>query len=363
MSTRKLRSLLFLCVLSVPVPSVLAEQFTAISTVGGPIPAIGTGGDGAVWPGTLPANPAVSQLVLPHEVGSVTNISIFGLSHTSAGDLHAALRGPSGIHFNLFVRSGFDGAATWNQGDFLGGDIQLVTSGSPPFPGGTNSPISGGLYTQDFGNSGVPSAPWPNGTATVFNTPLNSVNQLAGTWQLVIWDWKSGDVGSFTGWSMSGIRPSIETFCFGDGTTVACPCGNNGAPGRGCNNSSNAGGAQLTAGGTFTPDTIALTVTGTRPNSLVIFLQGGLGSHLPLGDGLRCLAGTLQRLYTRTAVGGTASAPGPGDPTIRQRSAALGATIGHGVTRRYQAYYRDASATFCPPDTFNVSSGVSITWP
>lgn len=363
MSKRALRSLFLVAFVAIWAPSALAEQFVAVSNVGGPIPASGTGGQGAVWPASLPANPAVSPLLVSHEVGSVTAVRILGLSHSSAGDLHAVLRAPSGTRYNLFVRSGFDGASVWNQGDFVAADVGIVSSGLFSFPGGANTPITTGTYTQDFGNTGSPPAPWPSGLANIHNVSLNSVNQLAGTWELMIFDWNTGEVGSFTGWTLTGLRPSIEPFCPGDGTLGPCPCGNLGAPGRGCNNSSNTGGAQLTAAGTFTPDTIVLTVTGTRPNSLVIFLQGGLGNALPFGDGSSCLAGTLQRLYNRTAVGGTASAPGPGDPTIRQRSAALGSTVGHGATRRYQAFYRDANATFCPPNTFNVSSGVSITWP
>jgi hypothetical protein len=83
------------------------------------------------------------------------------------------------------------------------------------------------------------------------------------------------------------------------------------------------------------------------------------------GDGLRCVSGVLKRLYVKSASGGTASAPGPGDPSITAQSAALGDPIVSGQTRGYQAYYRDSSASFCPSPsggTFNVSNALLVLW-
>jgi hypothetical protein len=359
-----MRRLLLLALLLSPTVLARAENFTATSNVGGPVPALGTGGNGGVWSTQLPADPAVSEITLTHEVGKLYNVTIHGLVHPSAGELHAALRDPNGVYHNLFVRSGFDGAGTWNHGDFLGATFSLITNGGTPFPGGLEQNIHPGTYTQDFGTSGTPPAPWPNGSGGVFNTTINDIWGPAGTWALVIWDWDAGNVGSFTGWSLTGERPSITPFCLGDGTgPVPCPCGNSGLPGHGCNNSSNTGGAILTATGTFTPDTIVLTSSGERPTSLTIFVQGGQTNPFPFGDGVGCLGAGLLRLYTKSASGGVASAPGPGDPSITARSAAMGQPLAHGTFRIYQAYYRDVSATFCPGATFNVSSGLKIVWP
>jgi hypothetical protein len=58
-------------------------------------------------------------------------------------------------------------------------------------------------------------------------------------------------------------------------------------------------------------------------------------------------------------------APHPGDLSITARSAAAGDPIPPGATRFYQVYYRDPSGTFCPNppgNTWNVSSGLRITW-
>ena len=54
-----------------------------------------------------------------------------------------------------------------------------------------------------------------------------------------------------------------------------------------------------------------------------------------------------------------------GDTSISLQSAALGDPIAPGSTRFYQSYYRDSNPSFCPApqgSTFNVTSGVSITW-
>lgn len=161
-----------------------------------------------------------------------------------------------------------------------------------------------------------------------------------------------------------------DAFCFGDGSLATpCPCGNTGVTGHGCDNSIATGGAKLSAAGTTSPDTVVLTSSGELPVALSIFLQGNLDipAGALFGDGLRCAGGTLKRLYSKNASGGTVSAPnlGAGDPNITTRSAALGDTIPPGGTRYYQVYYRDPNLAFCadpPGNTWNVSSGRAITW-
>jgi hypothetical protein len=162
---------------------------------------------------------------------------------------------------------------------------------------------------------------------------------------------------------------SGTSFCFGDGTGTACPCSNSGSSGHGCQNSGGTGGALLTSSGTTNPDTMVLSATGEMPTAFTIFLQGDaqLVNTLHFGDGLRCVGGNLKRLYSHNAVGGTVHGPDAsfGDPPITTRSAALGDPIAPGSTRYYQTYYRDPSATFCPPpsgNTFNASNAVAITW-
>jgi hypothetical protein len=162
-----------------------------------------------------------------------------------------------------------------------------------------------------------------------------------------------------------GGNTSVGTsYCFGDGTSTSCPCLNFGSPGNGCANSVNANGALLQATGTTTPDTVVLASSGELNSALTIFLQGDANLSTPVvfGAGLRCADGNLKRIGSHNAVGGATSYPQAGDPSITTKSAALGDPIAPGSTRYYAAYYRDPSATFCPPATFNSTQGISIVW-
>jgi hypothetical protein len=154
--------------------------------------------------------------------------------------------------------------------------------------------------------------------------------------------------------------------CFGDGSSVACPCSNTGSEGHGCQNSASTGGAVLFATGTTSPDTVVLHASEELPSAFSVFFQGNV-SQLPAlyGDGLRCVGGTLKRLYKKSASAGAAAAPAASDPSISARSAQLGVPISPGESRYYQVSYRDPNPAFCPSpsgSTFNVTNGVEIDW-
>jgi hypothetical protein len=160
----------------------------------------------------------------------------------------------------------------------------------------------------------------------------------------------------------------VESFCSGDGSLATpCPCGNLGQPGRGCDNSIQTGGSLLQASGWVLPDTLQLTASDELPTALSIFLQGTSASAngAVFGDGVRCAAGSLKRLMTRNASGGVVSYPNPGDPGIKNRSAALGDVILAGEQRIYQVYYRDPNLAFCAApqgSSFNVSNALRVSW-
>jgi Tol biopolymer transport system component len=165
-----------------------------------------------------------------------------------------------------------------------------------------------------------------------------------------------------------GSAVAILTFCEGDGTGAACPCGNSGAPAHGCENSAVTGGALLTASGasSLSADTVQFQTSGELPSALSILIQGSdAAASVHFGDGLRCAGGSLKRLYVRAASNGSITAPQAGDPPVSARSAALGDPIPFGATRIYQVYYRDPNASFCPDPqggTFNVSNAAAIVW-
>lgn len=150
-------------------------------------------------------------------------------------------------------------------------------------------------------------------------------------------------------------------YCSGDGSGSACPCGNAGASGHGCASSIFAMGARLGTLGCASVSADTLVLAGSEmPDSSALYFQGttqqngGLGSVF--GDGLRCAAGTLTRLGTKTNVAGTSHYPDVGDPPVSVR----GLVTSPGL-RMYQVWYRNAAA-FCTPATFNLTNGWQVSW-
>ncbi|MBI5363359.1 MAG: hypothetical protein HZA53_09275 [Planctomycetes bacterium] len=156
-----------------------------------------------------------------------------------------------------------------------------------------------------------------------------------------------------------------QGFCAGDAldpqVTTPCPCGNVGTSGRGCAHSANAAGARLFAQGTTTPDTIVLRAEGLPATTTCIFLAGDGDNVVGVvfGDGVRCVDGLLVRLGTNAASAGSARYPSGAQASVSVRG---GTPPGSGLIGRYQTYYRNAAAAFCPPATFNVTNGWSLAW-
>jgi Tol biopolymer transport system component len=166
--------------------------------------------------------------------------------------------------------------------------------------------------------------------------------------------------------------PDFTSLCDpGVGGVLSCPCSNAPAsPARGCDNSSATGGAILSAiGGTYlSSDSLVFTANGEKANALSIVLQGNvlLPTGLVFGQGVRCVGGALKRLYTKTASGGSVTAPDydAGDLTVSARSAAKGDLIQVGQSRWYLVYYRDPIVLGgCPvTSTFNATQTGAVSW-
>jgi hypothetical protein len=169
--------------------------------------------------------------------------------------------------------------------------------------------------------------------------------------------------------SNGGGSPMVAYCDPGSSGVIPCPCANppSGA-GRGCNNSSNTGGAQLSATGTASvaADSVVFTTAGEKPTATSVVLQGTTSnpSGVVFGQGVRCAAGTLKRLYVHNAVGGSITAPIGTDLSVSARSAQLGDPLSGGLTRYYGVYYRDPVVQGgCPAtSTFNMTHGGSIAW-
>ena len=166
----------------------------------------------------------------------------------------------------------------------------------------------------------------------------------------------------------SGFTTTCEP---GAGGVIACPCSNPPAgPGRGCDNSAATGGASLAASGvaTLATDTLVFTTSDERPTATSILLQGttAIAGGAIYGQGVRCLGGTLKRLFTKAASGGSITAPdfGAGDPTVSAQSALKGDVIQPGQSRWYLVYYRDPMVLGgCPAtSTFNATQTGRVAW-
>jgi hypothetical protein len=253
----------------------------------------------------------------------------------------------------------------------------FTVDGTGAFSGtGTLTALAGTLTVTVLGQSpsttplaGNASDPGPvSGTFTTtagnihLSQPVNSTFSFS--------DPTSGASGSITIVGTIESNYAVYTsFCSGDGSTTACPCGNASVgAGRGCNNSSSTGGAQLAAEGlaALGADSLYLTSSFEKPNATSIFLQGRtqLGSGVAFGQGLRCIGGTLKRLFAHNASLGVVSAPTGADLSVSAQSTVLGDPISPGEMRFYQVYYRDPNVLgTCAPDaTFNASQALSVAW-
>jgi hypothetical protein len=168
--------------------------------------------------------------------------------------------------------------------------------------------------------------------------------------------------GTFT---VSESGPQCGTpstpFCDGSAVGTTCTaCGNNGAAGNGCANSSFAAGGNLASAGfaSIAADTLVLTATNVTGPGLFFQSSGLAGSPITFGDGMLCAAAGIVRLGVVFPTAGSASYPGGLTPNPIHIG---GAPINPGDTKHYQCWYRDA-VVFCTTSTFNLTQGVSLQW-
>jgi hypothetical protein len=266
-----------------------------------------------------------------------------------------------------------------------------TTSATSDFPGQSNScgpvdhdvwfewtaPASGlatvatcGLSTGNTSIAVYPAGSCPQGEASACDddgcAPQSTLSfpATAGATYLIQIGDASGAPGGTGLFQITLGGPTVTPYCSGDGSATACPCGNAGAIDQGCANSSEANGARLTATGTasVSADSLLLACSGMVPGSFSLFLQGSQpfngGAGVALGDGLRCIGGTLVTLGVKRNGGGASAIGAPnGDVAI----SVAGNVTPAGGTLSYQCWYRDPTS-FCTPGTFNTSNGLEVVW-
>ena len=170
--------------------------------------------------------------------------------------------------------------------------------------------------------------------------------------------------------------PPLIKFCApGVGGIVSCPCGNPQIPAgsiKGCNNfaGGGTGGAIMTGTGvaqTNGNDSLAVQVTAGVGSNVTVLFQGTTNSvNTRSGAGVRCVGGTLKRLYKGNQAAGAINFPNNGVP-FHLQSIAKGYTIVAPITLYYYCAYRNSAANGqpgCPGLNFgfNTTNAGSVTW-
>lgn len=148
------------------------------------------------------------------------------------------------------------------------------------------------------------------------------------------------------------------TYCFGDDSGTACPCGNSSNAGAeaGCANSQGIGGS-LRADGTSrtSVDDLVLLAADLVPDQPALAFAGenavAGGSGIPFGDGLRCAGTNVVRLGTVNTGSAGESSWGPG--------LAVQGGWSSGDTRYFQVWYRDPLLGPCGSG-FNTTNGLEV---
>jgi hypothetical protein len=147
-----------------------------------------------------------------------------------------------------------------------------------------------------------------------------------------------------------------ESFCHGDGSGAACPCGNTGGAGEGCANSGGYGGLLRNVGGISAgADDAVLEASQLPANKFgIVFAGVNTKPQVAFGDGLRCVKGfPLLRYPVQSSGAGGA---------ITQPELVLHAKgfITAGSTWYAQCWYRDL-ASVCGAQT-NLTGGIALTF-
>ncbi|MFT7668397.1 MAG: hypothetical protein ACI8X5_001089 [Planctomycetota bacterium] len=142
-------------------------------------------------------------------------------------------------------------------------------------------------------------------------------------------------------------------YCFGDGTSNACPCANTGQAGAGCA-TSNSNGATLAAidSSSVSADTLTFNAEGLIPGAPALLFSGSsqLAAGVSFGDGLRCVGGTIVRMQVATP---SASGQASWGPLLGQSYG-----FGAGSSLNFQVWFRDTAGS-CGSG-FNLSNGLSL---
>ncbi len=179
--------------------------------------------------------------------------------------------------------------------------------------------------------------------------------------QLTSYDWLLSGAGvGAMGIDFGGITLSAsdlgQPFCFGDGSSVYCPCVNESelGAGEGCANSQGHGAVLSAVGsGTVAADDAVFRVAQARPMQTGMLVQGATETAFPFKDGVLCAGNPTVRLEVIRL-----DADGAG---ATQGSIVTDGAVQPGQSRVYQFWYRDPALSPCGSGS-NFTNAVSVDW-
>lgn len=233
----------------------------------------------------------------------------------------------------------------------LDGDVDVVTAEMAQ--GADPDEIR--LYTNDDGQGGA----W---TLQVVDTGgSHSIRVLDagldGDFDIFGANWTGTQVVDL--WENTLNAPRVGApFCIG---ISGCPCGNHGSAGEGCVNSTGSGARLLGHGSaSVSADDLVLVAEPFPQGEQGTLLMSGTNGHLPLGDGLFCLAGRVFRFAVTTVDSSGALIQGPGIAGHTLANFPQSGWIQVGTTWHFQAWCRDPSGP-CGTAS-NWSAALSVTF-
>ena len=350
-------------------------SFAVFDDGAGPALFLGAGGSVRKWSGSAwTVLPPLTNATLPNP--AVLSLATFddgsGLALYAGGQFTVA----GGVPVDYVAKwNGSSWSALGTGLDGMAVSLSAHDDGTGPalFVGGMFS-VAGGVPVTNiakwngtgWSSLGAGMSPWPVQALASFDDGGGPALFAGGRFTLS----PAGDSYLAKWGNAAGCgAPAVSVCEPGIGGVSACPCGNPPAgSGRGCDNSSFTGGAALAATGIArtTFDSVVFTTSGEPPSATSILVQGDIlsASGVVYGQGVRCVGGTLRRMYQQTASAGSIRAPAQGDPHVHARSAALGDTIAPGSHRWYGVYYRDPNVLGgCPATSgFNITQQLDVLW-
>jgi hypothetical protein len=275
--------------------------------------------------------------------------------HTSILATPLAVNADSSVSVIFHITDGggaFDVTCGFENGPDITGTVGAGDWFGGPYAGSDNFDCAGlggaGLFI-DEGSVNIGAAAGDVLTSITFSNPQTESGYA---------------IFAANGVGVDSVPCPASTYCYGDGSGTACPCGNTGGACAGCANSSGTG-ATLSVAGTssLSADSIVLTADGLNSNLPCLFFSGtnqvNAGNGVAFGDGLRCAGNAAVRIEVSVAdANGSCSS----SVEVSTNGQAYGNTLTAGDIVNYQCWYRENTALCAAASGHNLTNGLTLTW-